>query len=523
VFGIPHVHEDDALRAVRAACELREEVAALNRELERELGVSLHVRTGVNTGLVLAGDEQEGHAFVGGDTVNVAARLEHAACAGEVLVGEATHRLVADAVRVEPVTPFVPRGKTAPVAAFRLLEVAEGAAGLARRLDTPLVGRTGELDALDRLLDRAAGGTACELVTVLGDAGVGKSRLLRAFAERARERALVLTGSCPPYGESVAADVVGQLVAQAGAAGAAVRPLEPAVDTTDPRSMFRGVRLLLERLARSRPVVVLLDDVHRAEQVLLDLVDYLHAFAGARLLLVVAARREPPGGRPGGYLRAAGTVLDLAPLSEAEAAELAAGLPGPDRLPAGTARQVAAWAEGNPLFVEQLLRDLADREAARSPGRDGPWPVPPAVEALVAVELDRLTAEERTVLELASVVGRVFDWSSVAALAPAPLGPRVIAVLLALTRRNLLQVADRRHGEDAFSFRHHLLRDAAYQAIPKRERAILHVRAADQLHDDAAEHHLGHAYRYLAQLAGDEPRPAPVVRPLRPTPTEVPA
>ncbi|HEU4397690.1 MAG TPA: adenylate/guanylate cyclase domain-containing protein, partial [Actinomycetota bacterium] len=205
VFGIPHVHEDDALRAVRAAYELREEVAALNRELERELGVALHVRTGVNTGLVLAGDEQQGQAFVGGDTVNVAARLERAAGPGEVLVGEATQRLVADAVRVEPVAPFVPRGKTAPVAAFRLLEVASGTAGLARRLDTPLVGRTGELDALDRLLDRAAGGPACELVTVLGDAGVGKSRLLRAFAERARERALVLTGHCPPYGESVAA------------------------------------------------------------------------------------------------------------------------------------------------------------------------------------------------------------------------------------------------------------------------------------------------------------------------------
>src|SRR6266511_3142470 len=484
VFGIPHVHEDDALRAVRAACELREEVAALNRELERELGVALHVRTGVNTGLVLAGDEQEGHAFVGGDTVNVAARLERAAGAGEVLVGEATHRLVADAVRVEPVAPFVPRGKTAPVAAFRLLEVAWGAAGLARRLDAPLVGRTGELDALDRLLDRAAGGPACELVTIFGDAGVGKSRLLQAFAERAWERALVLSGGCPPYGEAVAAEVVGQLVAQAGRAGDGARPLGLAVDMTDPRSMFRGVRLLLETLARARPVVVLLDDVHRAEQVLLDLVEYLHAFAGARLLLVVAARRELPGRWPGWNVRAAGTVLDLEP------------------------------------FVEQLLRDLADR-TGQDPGPlepGGSWRVPPAVEALVAVELDRLTADERTVVELASVVGRVFDWKSVAALAPAPLGPRVVGVLLALTRRNLLKVADREHGEDAFSFRHRLLRDAAYQAIPKRERAILHVRAADHLQDEAVDHHLGQAYRYLAQLAGDEPRPAPVARPPRPAP-----
>jgi predicted ATPase len=411
------------------------------------------------------------------------------------------------------VAPFVPRGKTAPVAAFRLLEVAPDAAGLTRRLETPLLGRTGELEVLNRLLDRAAGGAAGELVTVLGHAGVGKTRLLRAFAERARERALVLTGSCPAYGGSAAGEVVGQLVAQARRAGDGTAPEVP-VDAADPRSLFGGVRRRLEALAATRPVVVLLDDVHRADQDLLDLVEYLHAFAGAGLLLVVAARPEPPAGGPGWNLRAAGTVLELEPLGEAEAAELAAGLLGPDRAADGTARQVAAWAEGNPLFVEQLVRDLADREDPGPPGRGGSWPVPPAVEALVAVELDRLSADERAVLELASVVGRVFDWGSVAALAPAPLAPRVGGVLLALARRNLLRVAGREHGEDAFAFRHRLLRDAAYQAIPKRERAILHVRAADRVQGEAADLHLGKAYRYLAQLAGDEP-PAPVVRRLR--------
>jgi class 3 adenylate cyclase len=524
VFGIPHLHEDDALRAVRAAFQLREQVAALNRELERELGVALHVRTGVNTGLVLAGDEHEGHGFVGGDTVNVAARLERAAGAGEVLLGEATHRLVADAVQVVPVTPFVPRGKTAPIAAFRLVGVTAGAAGLARRMDTPLVGRARELAALDAVLDRAADGPACELVTVVGDAGVGKSRLLHAFADRAGQRALVLFGRCPPHGLPATAEVVGQLVAQATAAAgrppAGPRP-RPG-DGSDPQALFRGVRLLLERLARARPVVVVVDDAHLAEQLLLDLVEYLHAFTGkAAVLLVVAARRELLAHRGGWSARAAGSVLDLEPLTEAEAAELAASLRGPGRLPAGAARKVAAWAEGNPLFVEQLLRQVTELHGPGQRWTGDLGPVPPAVEALVAVELDRLTAEERAVLELASVVGRVFDWASVAALAPPRLRPRVGGVLLALARRDLVRAS--RCREDAFAFRHRLLRDAAYQAIPKRERAILHVRAAERLaegagasaeDDETVGRHLGQAYRYLAQLAGDEPLPPiPAIRP----------
>ena len=525
VFGVPHLHEDDALRAVRAAFQLRQEVAALNRELERELGVALHVRTAVNTGLVLAGDEQEGHGFVGGETVNVAARLERVAGAGEVLLGEATHRLVADAVQVVPVEPFVPRGKTAPVAAFRLVGVTAGAAGLARRMDAPLVGRARELAALDAALDRAAGGPASELVTVVGDAGVGKSRLLHAFADRVGGRALVLFGRCPSHGGSATAEVVGQLAAQATAATGRPPAWPPRARSgggSDPQALFRAVRLLLETLASARPVVVVVDDAHLAEQQLLDLVDYLHAFTGeSAVLLVLAARRELLARRGGWDARAAGGVLDLEPLTEAEAAELAASLHGPGRLPAGAARQVAAWAEGNPLFVEQVLRQVTEPHGPGSRWTGDLGPVPPAVEALVAVELDRLTAEERAVLELASVVGRVFDWASVAALAPPRLRPRVGGVLLALARRGLVRAA-RRRG-DAFSFRHRLLRDAAYQAIPKRERAILHVRAAEHLaeavnapaeDDEAVGRHLGQAYRYLAQLAGDEPvPPTPAVRP----------
>jgi class 3 adenylate cyclase len=523
VFGIPHAHEDDALRAVRAAWELRRAMAALNRELERELEVVLPVRTGVNTGLVLAGDEHAGHAFVGGDTVNVAARLERAAGAGEVLLGEATYRLVADAVRVDPVGPFVPRGRSAPVAAYRLLEVTPGAAGLSRRLDTPLVGRTVELAVLDRALDQAIARRACELLTVAGDPGVGKSRLLRAFAERAGKRALVLYGGCPPHGQATIGQVVGQLLARATA-------LAPAGDglAADPPAAFREVRRLLEELARTRPVVVVLDDLHSAEPALLDLVEYLHAFAGGAALLVAATRRQLLDRRP---RWTAGSTLFLEPLPAADAAELAASLCRPRGLDPGTRERIAAWAEGNPLFIEELLRSLerglGEAEAGLAPPvQVEELPLPPAVEALVGAELDRLPPDERTVLELASVVGRLFDWASVAALAPTELRPRVGTVLLALARRNLIRVADRALGEDAFSFRHGLLRDAAYRAIPKRARAVLHVSVAQRLgeaaggggfeEDEAVGRHLGLAYRCLAQLAGDAfPRPAPMVAPMQ--------
>jgi class 3 adenylate cyclase len=557
VFGVPHTHEDDALRAVRAASELHEAMAELNRELARGLEVTLRIRTGVNTGLVLAVDERQGHAFVGGDTVNVAARLQSAAEAGAVLLGEATYRLVADAVRVRPIAAFLPSGKTTPIPVYHLLGVEAGAAGRVRRLDTPLVGRAPELAALGQRLDRAAAGLSCQLVTVLGDAGVGKSRLLQAFADRAGQQAVVLHARCPAYGEATGAVVVGQLLAQAaeaavgGCPAAASRRLADLVAaanaawsvgdpartsgiTSDPRPVFRALRLLLEALAAERPLVLILDDLHWAEPVLLDLVEYLHAFASdASLLLVVAARRQLLERRPGWT---AGATLVLEPLTAAEAAELAANLGGPAGPDTGTRERIAAWSEGNPLFVEEQLRWLADRDPpSRDAGdRAAELPVPPAVEALAGAELDHLPSGERALLEFASVVGRVFDWAAVAALAPAELRPRVGALLLSLTRRNLIRVVDREFGDEAFAFRHLVLRDAAYQAIPKRQRAVLHARAAERIAETAGEraveenaavrHHLELAYRYLAQLSGDElpPRVAADLSSSYP-PTRVPA
>jgi class 3 adenylate cyclase len=523
VFGVPRTREDDALRAVRAAAELREALSALNGDLEQELEVTLAVRTGVNTGLVLAGDGRDGQAFVSGDTVNVAARLERAAPAGQVLIGSSTYRLVANAIRAEPVPAFRVRGRSEPVHAYRLLEVTSPAGTPSRRSAPSLVGRTGELATLQAALDRVVSRRTCQLVTVLGDPGVGKSRLLEEFAGRARAQAVVLHGQCPPYGGATTAAVVGQLLEQL----AAVAPgqlrdslADPAAVSIDPQGVFGGLRQLFEALAAERPVVVIVDNLHWAEPDLLDLLDYLHAFAsGVRLLLLIAARGQllDSPGRSGGF---GGTTMALQPLAAAQAAELAATLTRPAGLDAGMAPLIADWAEGNPLFVEEQVRHLVAEDYRHRPGAD--LPVPPAVEALVVAQLDRLPPDQRTALELASVLGRSFDWPAVAALAPDQLRPRVGTLLLALARRGLIRVADNRHGQDGFMFSHRLLRDAAYRAIPKQERAILHARAAERLAgpaldalggaDEAVAHHLGQAYRHLAQLAGDEPPPpAPAV------------
>jgi class 3 adenylate cyclase len=510
VFGIPRAREDDALRAVRAAAELGEAVAMLNRELESELEVTLAIRTGVSTGLVVAGDERAGHAFVGGDTVNLAARLERAAGAGQVLLDEATYRLVAGAVRAKALASFVPRGRSAPVAAYRLLEVVADAPGLPRRLDAPLVGRSAELAVLQGMLDRAVALDACQLVTVVGDPGVGTSRLLRAFTERAAGRALVLEAACPASGGSAVPKVAGLIIGAAAPGDRRAWPVE--VAASDPRRLFGGLRRLLVRLAADRPVALVVDDLHRADPLLLDLLEYLALFARDAALLLVAAGRRPPAGHPDPLAAVARARLDLDPLPAAEAAELATVLRGPGRVDGD---RLAALAEGNPLLIEQALGD-----------RDG------AARALVAAELDELPPEERAVLETASVVGQVFDWPSVAALAPEPLGPRVGALLLALARRNLIRVADRGAGDDAFRFRNGLLREGAYEAIPMRRRLALHARAAELLateatdagHDEVVGYHLGQAYRYLAQLAGhDAAPPTPVVRPVHRVPVGVPA
>ncbi|MGH3113881.1 MAG: adenylate/guanylate cyclase domain-containing protein, partial [Gaiellaceae bacterium] len=282
VFGIPAVHEDDALRAVRAAVEMRQALDALNGELEREWGVRIAVRTGINTGEVVAGDATAAQMLVTGDAVTVAARLQQAAEAGEVLIGRDTYLLLRDAVQGDPVEPLQVKGKEEPLDAYLLAELTPGAALPARHLDSPLVDRLRELELLGEAFDRAVGERACRLMTVIGTAGVGKSRLASEAVSAVGERATVLVGRCLPYGEGITYWPLVEAVKQAGgiadadAVDAVRAKLATLVEDGEDAPLvadritqllgvvesvatneqtFWSVRRLLEAMARRRPVV----------------------------------------------------------------------------------------------------------------------------------------------------------------------------------------------------------------------------------------------------------------------------
>ena len=521
VFGIPVVHEDDALRAVRAAAELRDELATLNEELEGAYGVRIGVRTGIHTGEVFAGDPSHGDPFATGDAVVVAQRLETAAAPGEILVGDATIRLVRDAVTVEPVPALELKGKAEPVDAWRLVEVEPDVAGVARRLDTPLVGRARELDELLAELERATADRSCRVVTILGEPGVGKSRLAAELVSTVGDDALVLEGRCLPYGNGNTfwplRDVVGavDLDEVLGDDAARDRLLE-AIGRAEPRSrtdeIFAAVRRLLETLSRDRPVVLLLDDVQWAEPVFLDLVEYLAGWSrDSPILVCCLARPDLAELRPA----LVGATVRLAPLGGDEARTLLENLAGP--LAPDAADAVARAPGGNPLFLEEMLRMLV--EDGLLVERDGRLAAPAAVEALrvpdtvqavLAARLDHLDPEERAVLQRASVIGQVFWWGAVADLSPPEETDGVAARLQALVRKGLVR-PDRRTfaGEDGFRFGHILIRDAAYDSMPKRLRSELHERFAAWAEDHAgggAEldeiigHHLEQAFRLRVEL-----------------------
>ncbi|TMM21213.1 MAG: zinc-ribbon domain-containing protein, partial [Actinobacteria bacterium] len=294
VFGLPRLHEDDALRAVRAAAEMRETLEIVNDRLQTDYGIRLENRTGVYTGEVVAGDITTGQRLVTGDTVNVAARLEQAAPACEVLIGQPTYELVRDAVEVEAVEPLELKGKAERVPAFQLLHAGAGE-GRVRRVDLPLVGRAEQLLALSEILDEVRETSRPRLVTVVAPAGTGKSRLLHGFLDGRGRGLPSLVGRCLPYGEGitywpiaeavrglahvleddpaeVVTERVGTLFADIPDAGRRVASVIGLTDDVYPaEEVAWGVRRLVESLATRHPVIMLLDDIHWAEQTLLDL------------------------------------------------------------------------------------------------------------------------------------------------------------------------------------------------------------------------------------------------------------
>jgi class 3 adenylate cyclase/predicted ATPase len=522
VFGIPQLHEDDALRAVKAASAMREQLATLNSELTRDHGVRIETRTGVNTGEVVAGDPAAGQRLITGDAVNVAARLEQAAAPGEIVLGAKTHRLVRDVVRVEALEPLDLKGKSAKVAAFRLLEVLPDAAAIARRLDSPFVGREPELKLLRDQLAGCVAERACGLVTVLGAPGIGKSRLIGELIAGRGEAGFVV-GHCLPYGDGITYWPLVEIVKQiAGGDAHSVATLVPEDSelvaqgitavvgqsegaAASPEETFWAVRKLFEALARDRPLMVVLEDLEWAEPTFLDLVEYVLGFASAPIFLVAVARPDLLERRPSWTApRPNSTLLVLKPLPERESESLFDHLlEGADVQPELRMRILEA-AEGNPLFVEQMLAMSAESDLTESQ-------IPPTIQALLAARIDRLEPDERAVAERASVEGRLFHRGGVVELVPPHVRARVSAHLLSLVRKDLIQPHQAEFlGEDAFWFRHNLIRDAAYAGIPKALRSELHERFANWLEHKAGDrsreyeeilgYHFEQAFRYRREL-----------------------
>ncbi len=503
VFGIPQVHEDDALRAVRAAAEIRDAVS----------GLGLEARIGVNTGGVVAG---EGETLVTGDAVNVAARLEQAAEPGEILLGEATQRLVRDAVRAEALAPLELKGKAEPVPAHRLLELLHDVPAFTRRIDAPFVGRKQDLEALERALATAVRQRSPQLATIVGPPGIGKSRLARELVQRAEAR--VLVGRCLSYGEGITYWPLSEVVEQVGDvrsafgddadAELAAARIAAALGTTDTAASSEeiawGFRKLFESLAREQPLIVVLDDIHWAEPTLLDLVESVSAFAqDAPLLLLCVARPDLFESRPAWATpKPNATLVQLEPLAGEEAETLVEELRD---VPAETKARIVAAAEGNPLFVEQLV-------AMQAESGNGQFEIPPTIQALLSARIDRLQPEERSVIERASIEGRMFHRGSVAELVPETVRAGVGGHLMTLVRKEFVR-PDRASvpGDDGFRFGHILIRDAAYDSLPKRLRAQLHERFAGWLEsrlpdapDEILGYHLEQAYRYRLELGSDD-------------------
>jgi DNA-binding SARP family transcriptional activator len=501
-FGAQAADERHALRAAHAALDLRAAVASMNSVGE----TGLEVRIGLGRGEVLVSAPQARQQFVRGEAVHVAAGLAHAAAAGEIVVGPLAQRLLG-AATLEPLGEIALRARPRPVAAFRLVELAAPETTPAQALEGPLVGRKRELKTLRTALREARKDDAPRAITVLGPAGIGKSRLARELAAGARGFD-VLGAACPSYGDGITYLPLRQLVGGEHETIRLALGSDPDADTVANRlarldgpapEIAWAFRRWCEARVRRRPLLIIVDDLHWAESTFLDLLEHLAEHGEGALVLVSLAREELLAERPR-FLDAASnaTRLVLDGLATAETASLVDQLLVGAPLPPEALARVFETAEGNPLFVEQLVALAVEGDPLAADR-----PMPETVHALLAARLDRLGPGERAVLERAAVVGREFTSTDVTSLLDAEAAPTVRRHLATLARRGFIR--PRRDGE--WRFGHVLLQEATYRASPKALRANLHERYADALDrtdgapDVVVGTHLERAYQLRAELA----------------------
>jgi class 3 adenylate cyclase/tetratricopeptide (TPR) repeat protein len=517
LFGAPVAHEDDPERAVRAALAIREAVAELNGE---NPGLDLHVRVGVNTGealVTLGARPSEGEGMAAGDVVNTASRLQASAPVDGILVGEATYRATAAAIEYREADPVAAKGKAEPVGAWEPLEArARLGVDVVRTAATPLVGRERELAVLTGALARAREERSTQLVTLIGEPGIGKSRLVAELLQAVESDPDLIfwrQGRSLPYGEGISFWALAEMVKnQAGILetdpdDVAGGKLEQAVvrlvqDAEDGRWIARHLRPLVglgsdelrgdrqaeafaawrrffEAMAERDPTVLVFEDLHWADDGLLDFVDHLVEWAtGVPLLVACTARPELLARRPGwGGGKPNSVTASLSPLSSDETARLLAHLLERSVLPAEMQTALLSRAGGNPLYAEEFARMAADRDLMERPEA---LPLPESVQGIIAARLDGLTTEEKSLLQDASVLGKVFWMGGVSAIGGMD-RYRAEELLHGLERRQFVR-KDRRSsvaGETEYAFWHLLVRDVAYSQIPRGRRAEKHRTAAE--------------------------------------------
>ena len=535
VFGLIRAHEDDALRAVRAAHDMQRALAELNDALSRDYGVQITNRTGVNTGEIVANtDPDADQNLATGDAVNVAARLEQSAPAGEILIGEFTYELVRANVDVERMELTL-KGKPEPVPAYRLLAVHDEVAP-ALASTAPFVGRRAEMDVLHGAFADVAATSSARLVTVIGDAGVGKTRLIADFVTRVSKAASVFRGRCLAYGDGITFWPLVEVVRSAAHISQDDSPeiarsriatllspddadCEAIVDrvasaiglstTSFPvAELFWGARKLLEAQAADRPLVIVIDDIHSAEPTFLEfLAHVVGTTTGAPILIVCSARPDLDDTHVGWVEAAGGARIDLRPLGADDVEAMIERLLADVAVTDEVRHKVVAAAEGNPLYIEQMVSMLRDHG-----GEGGDVVVPPTIAALLAARLDALTREERAVVDPAAVIGLVFAGAAIEHLVPEAIRTNVDMHLTALDRKQFVHPLVAPAEDSEFRFHHILVRDAAYQSLLKRARATLHERFVDWAEpvnrdrgretefEEILGYHLEQAVRYRAEL-----------------------